>query len=362
MTKKADRFRLDPVSDDLDEPPQPAKRSRSPMAAAIAENGQSLDDLAAVRQKALEELKADALAYRKAAESRQIDELIDLDLIDATALKRDRTGLDDRLEDEEMIELKASIQARGLQNAIQVFESADGRYELETGWRRLMAFRALRDETHDPSFSRIRAKVVRGVHDLEAAYGRMVDENLIRSDVSFGEMALLAIHYASDPRARVASADEAVSILFSSCAPTKRSYIRRFVELIEMLGDALGDPRGIARNAGVSAARLISSDDGAAEALRSSLEGLGVDAGPAEVGRCVAEFVASHERAKTDPGSVRKAQAKPARKVEFRVGELKCTVRGKELRILNQSGFEGVPQSQLEKALEALRASLREVE
>ena len=65
--------------------------------------------------------------------------------------------------------------------------------------------------------------------DLEALYRKMVDENLVRKDISFAEMAMLALDYAADPGTAVNDPEKAVAVLFKSAGYQKRSYIRTFM-------------------------------------------------------------------------------------------------------------------------------------
>ncbi len=71
----------------------------------------------------------------------------------------------------------------------------------------------------------------------------MVDENLVRKDISFAEMAQLAVHYAMDPLTAENDAEKAVAILFRSAGYQKRSYIRNFIPLVERLGEVLMYPQ-----------------------------------------------------------------------------------------------------------------------
>ena len=88
----------------------------------------------------------------------------------------------------------------GLSNPIRLEARADGRFELVQGYRRLSAYRELLDETGDADrYGTIPAAVSQPGEDLEALYRQMVDENLVRKDISFAEMAMLALDYARDP-------------------------------------------------------------------------------------------------------------------------------------------------------------------
>lgn len=124
--------------------------------------------------------------------------LIPLDAIDASALPRDRTGLDP----EPFAELKASLRASGLRSPVEVFPLAAApmatapdapRFGLIAGYRRLAAFRDLRDEGLE-GFAEIPA-FVREIAAPEA-FRAMVEENEIRAPLSpweRGRAAILAV-------------------------------------------------------------------------------------------------------------------------------------------------------------------------
>lgn len=63
----------------------------------------------------------------------------------------------------------------------------------------------------------------------------MVDENMVRKDISFAEMAQLALHYAMDPLTEEHDPEKCGVILFKSAGYQKRSYIRNFIPLVEAL-------------------------------------------------------------------------------------------------------------------------------
>jgi ParB family chromosome partitioning protein len=120
--------------------------------------------------------------------------LIPLDAIAATALPRDRTGLDP----EPFEELVASLRSTGLRVPVEVFPlapAAEGapRFGLIAGYRRLAAFRALH-AAGEGGFADIPA-VVRGLAPPEA-FRAMVEENEIRAPLSpweRGRAAILAV-------------------------------------------------------------------------------------------------------------------------------------------------------------------------
>lgn len=231
----------------------PAAR-RGPMASALMENARSLQ--ARGELEAANRAENDALArelVRLRAEGLVV-ERVALGRIDCTRLFRDR--LPSKTPDVE--DLKASIRELGLSNPVRLERGPDGRFELIQGWRRLQAFKALAAETGDPAFAEIPAAVTDPDPELETAYRRMVDENLVREDVSFAEMAMLARVYAADPRTEVDDVDAAVKRLFRSASYQKRSYIRRFAELMDRLDKYLRHPAAIPRALGLELRKAIS--------------------------------------------------------------------------------------------------------
>lgn len=121
-------------------------------------------------------------------------QLIALDVIDACALPRDRTGLDP----EPFEELKASLRSSGLRLPVEVFPLApapDGtpRFGLTAGYRRLAAFR----ELHGEGLAGF-AEIPAFVREMTApeAFRAMVEENEIRAPLSpweRGRAAILAV-------------------------------------------------------------------------------------------------------------------------------------------------------------------------
>ncbi|WCE68607.1 ParB N-terminal domain-containing protein (plasmid) [Sulfitobacter faviae] len=150
-------------------------------------------------------------------------------------------------------ELKDSIKADGLLNPIRVEKTENG-FDLIQGYRRLSAFRQLAEETGDPRYSRIPAAMVPRGEPLVGLYRKMVDENLIRKDLSFGEMTHLALSYAGDEGIGAA---EAVSSLYASALKQKRTYIRQFARVLEALEGAVRYPEAIPRALGLDLYKLI---------------------------------------------------------------------------------------------------------
>jgi ParB family transcriptional regulator, chromosome partitioning protein len=261
-TAAAETFPAGKVSD------PPARRG--PMAAAITETA----DATRERQEIEAQIRAenDALAHEHVRLKRLglVVELVPLDLVEMQKLVRDRK----KGPDFELAELKASISELGLSNPIRLEARADGRFELIQGYRRLSAYRELLDETGDADrYGTIPAAVTQPGEDLEALYRKMVDENLVRKDISFAEMAMLALDYAADPGTVVTDPDKAVAVLFKSAGYQKRSYIRTFMSVVERLGSDLLYPQDIPRALGLTLARRLEEVDGLVPLIRAELKG-----------------------------------------------------------------------------------------
>ncbi len=243
----------------------PDKR-RGPMATAITENADALRG----RQSVEDAIRAenDALAHELVRLRKEglVTELVPLDQIHSDKLTRDRAaGPDTELE-----ELKTSIREIGLSNPVRL-ERRDGQgYELIQGMRRLTAYRALLEETGEGIYATIPAAISEAAA-ADDSYRRMVDENLIRKDISFAEMGTLATAYANDPANDCPDVDKAVAVLFKSASYTKRSYIRAFASLLMLLGKSLAHPNAIPRNVGVELKRRLDADPALAPKVASAL-------------------------------------------------------------------------------------------
>lgn len=243
-------------------------RRRGPMAAAVQENAEALrirrEAEASIRAEN-DELAAELVRLKGLG---LIVDLISVDAIDATKLVRDRISGDDS----ELSELKASIRDIGLSNPIRVEPAGQGRYELVQGLRRLTAFRELLAETGDARYARIPAGLMTDAEGLADLYRRMVDENLVRKDISFIEMARLARDYAADPRSDCDDPDKAVTILFQSAGYQKRSYIRAFITIVDTLGESLRFPQEISRRLGLELRRQLEIEPQIASAILDELK------------------------------------------------------------------------------------------
>ncbi|KAF0137828.1 MAG: chromosome partitioning protein ParB family [Xanthobacteraceae bacterium] len=360
MTKKRRMFDID-LPDDADTVPTetfPAGKvsetppRRGPMATAISETVTSTRE----RQEIEAQIRSenDALAHEHVRLKRLglVVELVPLDLVEMTKLVRDRK----KGPDFELAELKASIAELGLSNPIRLEARADGRFELIQGYRRLSAYRELLDETGDTDrFGAIPASVTQPGDDLEALYRKMVDENLVRKDISFAEMAMLALDYAADPGTVVSDPDKAVAVLFKSAGYQKRSYIRTFMTVVDRLGGDLLYPQDIPRALGLGLARRLDEVEGLVQIIRAELKGWDSRSVTDELS-VLRRFAGEAEEVATAPVSPGPRLEKPAKaKTSFQFdrkdGRGKCVAAVGKLEIQIDRDFTTIDRRRLEQAV-----------
>lgn len=356
MTKKRRMFDIDLPEDDG---PAPEVKStgeglrRGPMATAIGENAESLRQ----RQEAESAIRAenDALAHEFVRLKRLglVVDMIPLDQVQAGKLIRDRS----RRLDGDLEELKASIRAVGLSNPIRVEQVGDGRYELVQGWRRLSAYRELLAETGDEAFARIPAGLMAKGETLDSLYRRMVDENMVRKDISFAEMAQLARAYAEDEATGCRDLDEAVNRLFATANPQKRSYVRRFAFLMAALEKVLAHPEAIPRALGLTLANRIEAEPGAVAALGRML---GPGARTAEEEVALLRRFADGEAVAVTAAAPRAAdpRGKTVLRMPTAAGEVKCTAAAGKVELRLDRDFSTLDRRRLEQAVKAFFAAL----
>ncbi|MTH35563.1 replication protein [Paracoccus limosus] len=341
------------------EPEAPAREQRrGPMAAAITEAAESTRERARLEAQIRAENDALAAEHVRLKRDGLITDLIPLDAIDTRKLIRDRAPGPDF----ELAELVESIRDIGLSNPIRVEPGEAGRYELIQGWRRISAYRQLLEETGDVErWGRIPAGIAARGDELERLYRRMVDENMVRKDISFAEMAQLAVHYAMDPLTEENDPEKAVAILFRSAGYQKRSYIRSFIPLVERLGEVLMYPHEIPRALGLSLAARLEDVPGLVGAIREELSDWDSRSVKDELDvlRRMAGQGAGTER--TAPAqqplaapSVPGAKAKTTFQIERPQGRAKCTAANGRLEIRLARDFSAVDRRRLEAAVAAL--------
>lgn len=333
------------------------EQRRGPMAAAIVETAESTRDRAAIEAQIRAENDALAQEHVRLKRAGLITDMIALDLIDTGKLNRDRKPAADA----DLAELVTSIRDIGLSNPIQVEPSNNGRYELIQGWRRLSAYRELLRESGDLHlWGKIPAGIAARGDELEQLYRRMVDENLVRKDISFAEMAQLALHYANDPHTPENDPEKAVAILFKSAGYQKRSYIRNFIPLIESLGDVLKYAEDIPRALGLSLAQRLQDTTGLETAIRSELSDWEARSAKDELdvlrlyaGQGADNLTAKNTKA-TAPITTPAAKAKTTFQLRRAQGSAKCTAANGRLEIRLARDFSALDRRRLEAAVSAL--------
>ncbi|MBW4708303.1 ParB/RepB/Spo0J family partition protein [Roseobacter sp. YSTF-M11] len=325
---------------------------RGPMAAAISENAEALG----VRQAAEAEIRAenDRLAHEYVAlkKNGQIVGLVPLDDVKMSKLVRDRAA--DR--DPDLDELKASILAVGLSNPIHVEETESG-YELIQGFRRLSAFRELRAETGEARFNSIPATLQARGAQLDVLYRRMVDENLVRRDISFAEMAQLAMSYAGRSGQSVAAA---IDGLYASAGRQKRSYIRHFAHLLTVLGNDLKFPEAIPRATGLSLVKLLEDNPRFAGQVRAVLNSQPARDAVLELSLLRSAVTGGQSRPKASKPSVSRTSARTTIKLNRPEGVAKVTASSGRFEVALDHDFGAIEPRRLEAAARAFLDRLKD--
>lgn len=346
------KFGFDPI--DAADLAKPRRREVGPMGAAVRDAASSLNESTEnlVAQRRLNAV--DAKEFRKAQSEGRVLSTIGLDEVRIDDLPRDRLDLAAVASSSEMDELKASIRDRGQKEPIEVYPEKDGTYQLKKGWRRLTALRQIYEETGDERFALVVARVSTGQADRIDLYIDMVEENVIREDLTFAEMAQVAITAASDAALVDADADALVGRLYGSLHKMKRSYIRSFVFLLLTLGDALRFPKAVSRNVGADVARKLKESPDLLDGLHKELSEVATVEEQASV---LSRFVSALPSQDAQTG-VPCRQPKSV-KYEFHVGDAKVTARKGECRILSKVDFSAVDRARLTRAIEAFESVLK---
>jgi ParB family chromosome partitioning protein len=330
---------------------------RGPMAAAISETSDSARDRAALEAQIRAENDKLAHEYVRLKRAGQVVDRIPLDQVETYKLIRDRiAGPDQQLD-----ELVNSIREVGLSNPIRVESREDGKYELIQGHRRLQAYRRLLEETGDAeTWGTIPAGIEARGPALEALYRRMVDENMVRKDVSFAEMARLALDYAADPHTAESDPNRAVAELFRSANYSKRSYIRSFIRVMREIGDDLAFPMEIPRTLGAQLAMRMDEIDGIPGAIREELktwQNRSVNEELAVLRRFAGAEVFEEEGARVvpkpapTPPAAQGTKAKTTFQMDRPQGRAKCTAANGRLEIRLERDFSALERRKLEQAV-----------
>lgn len=328
---------------------------RGPMAAAISENADSLRDREAISAQIRAE--NDALAHEHVRLKQQglIVDLIALDQIETYKLMRDRH----KGPDMELAELVESIRDIGLSNPIRVEQRPDGRYELIQGYRRIQAYSHLLAETGDAEkYGSIPAGIMARGEALEVLYRRMVDENLVRKDISLAEMAQLAIYYAMDPHTDISDPDKAVSKLFKSASYSKRSYIRSFIPVVNRLGEIMQFLPEVPRALGLALSAKLEDSPGLVAAIKADLADWDNHSVEDEL-NILRRYVGDDRQDTAGSAPVKKPAAQGVKaKTSFQIarpqGAAKCVAGAGRLEIRLDRDFSTIDRRKLEAAVRSL--------
>jgi ParB family transcriptional regulator, chromosome partitioning protein len=326
---------------------EPARRG--PMAAAISETSTANAERSQVEAEIRAENDTLAQEHVRLKKLGLITDLLPTAKIKMSKLTRDRFAK----VDPELDELKASILAVGLSNPIRVEQCEDG-YELIQGFRRLNAFRELAVETDDPRYLKIPAALVPRGEPMIDLYRKMVDENLVRKDISFGEMAQLALSYAVELGV---DADDAVGQLYASALKQKRRYIRQFAIMLEATKGAIQHAESIPRALGLELYKALSGDSERAGELIASLAAEPKRDAAAEA-QILRNFVAGPAKATDKPTT--KPTAKTSLRIPRPEGEARVLASDGRIELRLRRDFSGLPRAKLQTGIEALLNSLDE--
>ena len=349
MMSRKNKFGIDP--DDGNAPSRPRGRSPGPMAVAIRDTAENLQLATEEKVEQRRRNAADSKTLQSAIEERRLLVSIPLSKISTTDLPRDRLDLEAVASSDEMDELKASITARGQREPVEVYLDDKGIYQLKSGWRRLNALRQLYTETDDDKFGSVVARVTASDDERLVQYIDMAEENIIREDLTFAEMAQLAIAAADDPEIDESDPEAVIARLYKNLHKVKRSYIRSFVHLLVVLEHDLKWPKSVARNIGVEVGRALKSEPERGDQLRKILRAC---ADQDEQNSALHNFIS---KATPKPSKPRR---KAKEKFEFHVEGLKITARRGECRILGGDDYSEIPRERLEKAIIAFHTALQE--
>jgi len=210
---------------------------------------------ASATQAALEEVAGELADARKGG---RLVQRIPLDAIDDSYLVRDRAVVDA----DDMTALEQSLRARGQQTPLEVVALGADRYGLISGWRRLMALRALKGA--DTALCLIRAP-----QTASEAYLAMVEENEIRAGLSYYERARIAARAAE--QGAYPTAKLAIKGLFANVSSSKRSKIASFLGIYEALDEVLHFPAALSERMGLALAKALDADKGLGARITQAL-------------------------------------------------------------------------------------------
>jgi len=336
-----------------DAPAPSVEHRRGPMAAAIVENADALAERSAAEAAIRAENDRLAHEHVRLKKLGLITDLVPVHEIRVAKLTRDRRP--DR--DPELDELKASIRAIGLSNPIRVEHDGAG-YELVQGFRRLMAYRELHEETGEERFAAIPAGLLPKGESLDSLYRRMVDENLVRRDITFAEMGMLVLNYMEDHPNETDDLHAVTERLYSSANRQKRSHIRTFVRLMQEIGGAVRHLEAIPRALGTELVRIFDEEPHAAGDLAADLNLLPENASAEDELALMRAAAQGRPAPRPQPKPRSQAVAKTTLKLARPEGTAKCTAADGRVELRLPRDFSAVDRARLEQAVEAFFEAL----
>ncbi len=191
----------------------------------------------------------------------------------------------------------------------------------------------------------------------------MVDENLVRKDISFAEMAMLARDYAADPATTIHDVDTAVLELYRSANKQKRSYVRAFAQMLEEIGAGLHFPQAIPRALGLDLRKRLQDSPGLSERLLRDLAAL-PDPRTPEAELALLARHAGADGAGTSRAQTRSPQQPRPARTTFRIeragGAARVTASHGRLELRLDTDFSAKDRRRLEEALSAFLDQLDE--
>lgn len=190
----------------------------------------------------------------------RIVEALPLGSIEQGHLVRDRI----QVQSEDLEALKSSLQARGQQTPIEVVDRGAGafpQYGLISGWRRMMAL-------SDIGATEVLA-IVRQPKTSSDAYVAMIEENEIRSDISFYERARIVVKALE--QGVYSDSKKALQTLFSNVSRAKRSKIKNFMTLVEAFDSDLRFPSCLSERTGLEVVKKITEDPSRVDVIKARL-------------------------------------------------------------------------------------------
>lgn len=187
-----------------------------------------------------------------------------LETIDESYLVRDRAALDPV----EMEVLKTSLRERGQQTPIEVVDLGGERLGLISGWRRLTALKALHADDPEGGFGQIQC-LIKAPETSSDAYVAMVEENEIRTGLSFYERARIAARASEQGAFETPRA--AAKALFGSVPRAKRSKIYSFLEIYAALDDTLAHPSALSEKLGLQLAKAVAEGPAGIARIKAGL-------------------------------------------------------------------------------------------